>query len=89
MQAFSKGPVVASVHITHMVQDALPHAQDELAVTLAHCSHPVEMVADGLNPALQHRVLFAGSTELLLDAWDMDTQKLCQAMLATFPAALS
>lgn len=47
------------------------------------------MVAYGLDPALQHRVPFAGSTELLLDAWDMDTQKLRQAMLATFPAALS
>lgn len=79
---------MASVHITHMVQDALPHAQDELAVTLGHCSHPVQMVASGLDPALQHRVPFAGSTELL-DAWDMDAQELRQAMLATFPAALS
>lgn len=44
MEAFFVGPIMAIVFVAHVVEEASRHADDKLTITLAHGSHPVEVV---------------------------------------------
>lgn len=44
MPALREGLVIASVNFAHVVQDASPHAHNELTVALAHYSRPARII---------------------------------------------
>lgn len=70
VQALGKWSFMALMHIAHVAEHASPHADDEVPVTLAQCSHPVQVVADGLHPWSNAAAALgpASSPQLGLDA---------------------